>query len=224
MRILLVAATEFEIAGFRVFTEEAGADNIWFLITGPGMVQTTFALTSLLSVSQQGKQPFDLAINAGIAGAFDPGFEKGTVVDIIRDSFADLGAENGDEFIPAATIGLINPDELPFSKGLVYASHTLKPNFLPYPKATGITVNTVSGKLETIRRRQLIFEPDTESMEGAAFFYCCRRLDLPCLQLRSISNLVEKRNRENWNLPLAVTNLNTELIKLFKLLNTKDHE
>jgi hypothetical protein len=36
------------------------------------------------------------------------------------------------------------------------------------------------------------------------------------LQLRSVSNFIEQRNISNWNIPLAVRNLNDIL---FKILN-----
>jgi futalosine hydrolase len=50
--------------------------------------------------------------------------------------------------------------------------------------------------------------PQIESMEGAAFFYACRQLNVPCLQIRAVSNYVEKRNRDNWHIGLAIKNLN----------------
>jgi futalosine hydrolase len=53
-------------------------------------------------------------------------------------------------------------------------------------------------------------------MEGAAFFYACEEAQVEALQIRCISNYVEKRNRENWNLALAVKNLNDWLITSLK--------
>jgi futalosine hydrolase len=51
-------------------------------------------------------------------------------------------------------------------------------------------------------------------MEGAAFFYACRQFNIPCLQIRAVSNYVEKRNRDNWDIPLAIKNLNNFAIEL----------
>jgi futalosine hydrolase len=53
-------------------------------------------------------------------------------------------------------------------------------------------------------------------MEGAAFFYACEEANVDGLQVRAISNYVEKRNKENWNLALAVKNLNDWLIQDIK--------
>jgi futalosine hydrolase len=45
-------------------------------------------------------------------------------------------------------------------------------------------------------------------MEGASVFKVCEEFDVPCIQIRSISNKVEKRNKKNWDLELAIKNLN----------------
>ena len=61
-------------------------------------------------------------------------------------------------------------------------------------------------------------KPQLESMEGAAFFYACHQLKVPCVQIRAVSNYVEKRNRDNWEIGLAVKNLNTFALDLVKEL------
>jgi futalosine hydrolase len=48
-------------------------------------------------------------------------------------------------------------------------------------------------------------------MEGAAFAYVCAKMKVNAIQIRSISNQVEPRNRNNWNIPLAIKNLNEVL-------------
>ena len=57
-----------------------------------------------------------------------------------------------------------------------------------------------------------------ESMEGAAFFYACKQAGLPALQIRAVSNYVEKRNRDAWQIGLAVKNLNTFAVELLTSL------
>lgn len=215
MRILLVVATVFEVAGFIAYSKSQTRHNFKVLVTGPGMIKTTWALTDLLA---GGEDIYDLAINAGIAGSFDPDIITGTVVEVVQDVFADFGAEDGTAFLEASTINLSAPDEFPFRSGLLNSLHSFQPLLMNYQPVKGITVNTVSGHDETIKRRLSLFGAQTESMEGAAFFYCCLQKELPCLQIRAISNLVEKRNKENWNINLAVNNLNAELIKIAGML------
>ena len=74
-------------------------------------------------------------------------------------------------------------------------------------KVSGITVNTTHGAQISIQKIKKLFAPQIESMEGAAFLYACLLEGITCAQIRVISNKVEKRNKENWNIPLAVKNL-----------------
>ena len=48
-------------------------------------------------------------------------------------------------------------------------------------------------------------------MEGAAFFYVCLVKNIKFIQIRSVSNFVEERNKKAWKIPLAIENLNKEL-------------
>jgi futalosine hydrolase len=56
----------------------------------------------------------------------------------------------------------------------------------------------------------------TESMEGAAVFYVAGMLDIPVMQLRTISNYVEPRNRAAWRIQEAIQVLNDLLISILK--------
>jgi futalosine hydrolase len=56
-------------------------------------------------------------------------------------------------------------------------------------------------------------------MEGAAFFMAFNQTNCYVIQLRSISNYVEKRNKEKWNMPLAIKNLNDCLHKVILEIN-----
>ena len=60
--------------------------------------------------------------------------------------------------------------------------------------------------------------PDIESMEGAAFFMVCQKFKLPCLQIRTISNKIENRNKQNWKIELAIDNLNHSVKKILEIL------
>ena len=70
------------------------------LITGVGMVATAFALGRHLA-----NNDYDLAINLGIAGSFDRNIALGEVLEITQDTFAELGAENDNEFLPIDQLG-----------------------------------------------------------------------------------------------------------------------
>lgn len=206
MKILVVVATEAEItptlAHFNLkpsnFIETEKFD---VLITGVGMVATAFALGQKLNSN------YNLVLNVGIAGSFDRKIPLGEVVEIVEDTFAELGAEDQENFISLPQMGF---GENKFSSPLNLD--------LELREVKGITVNKVHGNLQSIEKTVELYQPQTESMEGAAVFYAASKVDIPALQVRSISNYVEPRNRESWQIGLAVKNLNDWLIKFLGTL------
>ncbi|MFT4665156.1 MAG: futalosine hydrolase [Polaribacter sp.] len=217
MTVVIVSATPFEIAPLRAWLDEhfeekeantfvKGTLKIQCLITGVGQVKTAFHLATLLATDRA-----DLYINAGIAGSYVENFPIGTVLNVIADRFGDLGVEesNGD-FTDVHQMDLIPKDEFPFTKGLLKNPDASSFKFLP--RAYGVTVNTVKGSQQNIDKVIKKYEPEVESMEGAAFAYACLQSGVNFLQIRAISNMVEPRNKENWDLPLAIGKLNEILI------------
>lgn len=81
-----------------------------------------------------------------------------------------------------------------------------------------VTVNTVTGTRETAGRLMLKYDPDIETMEGAAFFYVCSREGIPFIAFRAVSNRVGIRDRGSWNIALALENLALVLENLLKKL------
>jgi futalosine hydrolase len=92
---------------------------------------------------------------------------------------------------------------------------------LPFLKqGEGITVNKVHGSTESIEKiKKLHPNSLVESMEGAAVFYAADKMTIPVIEIRGISNYVERRNRATWNIPLAIMNSNKALIKTLEYLN-----
>jgi futalosine hydrolase len=208
MRILFVAATEFEVKRLvESKVLKVRGQNVSFLITGVGMVATAFALGRELATNR-----YDLAINLGIAGSFDRSIALGDLAEITEDSIAELGAEDDETFMSISQMGF-GESKFAASKQLsaIYNGRTIK-------QATAITVNTVHGNETSIKRVQQRLNAQIESMEGAAFFYACHEAGVPCMQIRAVSNYVEKRNRGAWQIELAVENLNTFAIDLMNKL------
>jgi futalosine hydrolase len=177
------------------------------LCTGVGMVATAFHIGITL-----GNISYDRVINIGIAGSFDKNISIGDVVEITQDQFSEMGAENGTDFLSLLDLKLVQANDFPFESGVLKNEQTLWK--LNYPKVKAITVNKVHGNDSSINNTQKRFKPQIESMEGAAFFYACHFACVPCVQLRSISNYVEKRNKESWNMSLAIKAINNEIINL----------
>lgn len=222
MKCLLTAATLEEIKptirhfGFpeTAFSSNAAGNlQLDVLISGVGMVSTTHQLTRALL-----KTPYDLAVNAGIAGAFDRNLALGDVVQVSSDQFPEMGAEDGQQFLSLIQLGLQDPKAFPFLWGELCPQDPWLPELRSLQKVRGITVNKVHGHIDSILAMQDRVNPQVESMEGAAFYYVCMSEQVPCVQIRSISNYVEPRNRDAWNIPLAVKELNQYLIEMITVL------
>ena len=224
MRFLLVAATELELAPLvgrltpaspsservRAFTH--ASHHVDILTTGVGMVATATWCARVLA-----QQRYDLAVNLGVCGSFDPACPPGTVVHVTADCLPELGAEDDQEFLTVQQLGLLGPDDAPFSGGrLVNPDPPSNRAIAGLPAVTGITVNTVHGNVESIARVVERYTPAVESMEGAAFMYACLVSGTRCAQVRAVSNMVEKRNRAAWKLTEAVAALNGAGLRLIE--------
>lgn len=199
MKLLVVAATTLEI---EPFLQAIKSKPIDVLIGGVGMVPTSYELGKILTTNK-----YDALLNVGIAGSFDPDIEPGTVVRVKTDIFSELGAEDDNTFLSIDDMGFGNS-----------TYHESVKSFMKYHSVSalkevrGITVNTVHGNLTSIATVSSRLKPEVESMEGAAVFYAAQKEGIGCLQVRSISNLVEKRDRSSWQVQLAIKNLNDWLI------------
>lgn len=216
---LFVAATEFEILPLQnhlLANGETIAPNVFsihgrivaLLVTGVGQAHTAYALGRVFATGT-----YDLVINAGVAGAFSPDFRLGEVVQVVTERFADLGVEERDgHFTDMWELGLIGHNQPPYQLGWL---ENPAPIDLPnISNVRGLTVNTVHGEAKSIAKIRQKYPADIETMEGAALFFACLTSGVPFAQLRAVSNHVEPRNRDNWQLGLAIENLNKVLISL----------
>lgn len=219
MKIIFVSATPFEIEPLRQHLQanfwphsndhfQKDSLEVHLLVAGIGMTLTAFNLGGLFA-----KQSFDLVVNAGIAGAFpNRSLQIGDVVNVISERFADMGVEEADgSFTSVHELGLLDANASPFTEGEL---RNPVDDFDFLPTAKGLTVNKVHGFQPSIDALCSKYEADVESMEGAAFFMACLLADVPFLEIRSISNFVETRNRAAWDLPKAIKNLNEVLVSM----------
>lgn len=189
--------------------------KIDILISGIGISSTTYKLTKALL-----EKKYDFVINIGICGSFNPDLPNGTCVHVVQDEFADLGIttlKNG--FVTLFDEGFISENEYPFTNGKLIAKSFGYDCKLP--KINGITVNTVSGNEAQIQMRKEKFNADIETMEGAAVAYVCLSENVNFIQIRSVSNPVEPRKKENWDISLAIGNLTDTILNFLQSINTK---
>src|SRR6185295_3957702 len=120
MNLLLVAATWDEIKPLENFLQEMDAEGkfhdhaVEICVTGIGGVQTAFHLGKILSTGK-----WDLAIQLGICGSFRKEFPIGTTVNVAEECFADFGVEDGEIFLDAFEIGLLEANKFPFENGVM---------------------------------------------------------------------------------------------------------
>ena len=221
-KITIIAATKMEIEPlithfpFKIISSNLleflnNDTNIHILITGMGMLSTAANLAIYATQNER-----DLFINAGIAGAFDRNISIGTVLFVESETYGDFGVEDGDEFADFFDLGFLDKKEDAFQYGKKEAIGEIKnhPIIKNLKKVNSITVNKVHGNPKTIESLLKKYQPDIENMEGLAFYYVCYLLQKDCIEIRSISNYVEKRNKENWDIKGAIKNLNQTLFDL----------
>lgn len=192
MKILIITATDFEL-------DKNQFSNHEMLISGIGILETALKLTKKLTSNN-----YDLVINTGIAGSFNKDIKIGDVVEVTQDILSEIGYEENENFFEFKSFTVPNKFTVDSKTDLL--------------KVKSITVNTVSGNLASINKIKKRLNPDIETMEGAAIFRVCNDFDIPCIQIRSISNIVGERNKKHWNIDLAVKNLNLSLKNIINSL------
>lgn len=224
MQLLITSATGFEIAPLEDwlkanarqtgnFRYQLGTARIDLLISGVGIPLSAYSFGKLFATNT-----YDLAIQAGIAGALDRSLEIGEVVQVATETFGDLGVEEADgSFTSAFQLGLIGSHQPPFTNEQLLSPTV--PGIAAFLKLVrGVTVSRVHGSKAGIAALRERSDAQVESMEGACFAYACLLEQQAFLQIRSISNYVEARNREAWDIPLAIGNLNKVLQDMVQIL------
>ena len=223
--VLIVAATsaESEVVGLpgEVVQKTGGFSlgdmDVSILVAGVGSYSTSWEMQKW--IAQNGKP--GLALNIGIAGSYNQSLVIGDVVMPVTDCFADAGIEDGSRFLSIYEAGLAGPDAFPFRNGRIHAGQhfveLLKDIARP---VNAITVNTATGSDSTRDKLFRKYKPDIETMEGATFFYICSREGIPFTALRAVSNMVEPRDKRNWDIKLALTNLAKKLEQVLLILNS----
>jgi futalosine hydrolase len=222
MRILIVAATAAEIAPLvaQLSYEADGGQNVAryayrghavdVLTTGVGMVATAAWTSKALAEAR-----YDFGLNLGVCGSFVRTLAPETVVHVISDCIAELGAEDDEAFLTIEELNIVGANNTPLDSSRIV--NPSPPRISPLNAllaVRGVTVNTVHGNDASIAAFVQRFNPDVESMEGAAFMYACAIHGLVFAQVRAVSNIIEKRNRAAWSLAPAIRNLGETALRI----------
>jgi futalosine hydrolase len=194
MQILVIAAKDAEIKPTVEFMAAHYPNDtfIQFAYTDIGLTAAAFSITRLALT-----QAPELIIQAGIAGSFENGYQPGEVVLIETEQQADLGVLENEQWKNIFDLQLTDENQAPYKKGLLPNPYINHFNFLGIRKVASISVNTISTDTATITRMQ----------QGS-------QLQIPFVQLRSMSNQVGERDKSHWHFNQAIQSLNAKLIEL----------
>jgi len=199
---LLVTATEQEMEPLaEALTGVVG----WLpLVAGIGCLETAVRLTRWLV---GGHDQLRGVINCGVAGAFvgaGPG-----LLDLClatEETQADIGVGSTSGVSDFET--MLVPSRFPLDCRLrqdacrILSEAGLRPWLGPF-----LSVLTVSGTERLGQARRQRYQAICENMEGAAVARVAAEFHLPCLELRTISNLVVDRDLSQWQMAAAIDRL-----------------
>jgi futalosine hydrolase len=185
---------------------------VYFATHGVGVMHATKTIMEICHLHKP-----DLIIQAGIAGSYNKQLALGNVYTVSADRLADVGAQDHENFLSVYDLELEDQTHTPYTNGWLFNTELPYPVFFSgFNPLSSITVNTATGNQATIDLWQNLYKPSLETMEGAALHYVCLTEKIAFVQLRAISNYVTPRNKNTWQIGLAVTNLNDVLISYLK--------
>lgn len=223
MRILICAAEQEELdsatQALRLYESKiAGKVQVDFLLTGIGTTSACYRIAKKLVEAESEGNRYSLAIDIGIAGSYDlEKFPIGSVALIEKEFFGDLGFMTAYGFQSLFDAKTLDANLFPFKDGAL--------EMLPLPdffndiasnfkKATGVTVQTITGNGKTVAMLKDKYSAHIESMEGAAFFYVCLNENVKFMEFRSVSNRVGEEDTSKWESTKALESL-IDALKLF---------
>ncbi|MGJ9382833.1 futalosine hydrolase [Salipaludibacillus sp. CF4.18] len=202
-KILIMTSVEAEQNAIR---EGLGLNNERFTLAlaGVGPMSAAANTATMLANSD-----FSLVINMGIAGGFPESANIGDVVIALKMVAADLGAESENGFKPIEELGFgksvytVTPDLVDKVNAAIQID-----SLISVHTKTILTLSTVTGTTKSLEELQQRFpEAGAEAMEGFGVATAAELKGVPCMEIRSISNLIGPRDREAWRIKDALESL-----------------
>lgn len=195
-------------------------------VSGMGKVNAAHAATRLIL----DHAPSCIA-NIGIGGAYpSSGLAVGDIAVAEQEIYGDEGVLLKDGFHGADFIGIpllkkggkkffntFRPDNVLAEKAVRAAQLvTCYSSLVTVAKGCFLTVSTCTGTKKRARELEERFGAICENMEGAAIAHVCSLYDVPFIEMRSISNIVQDRDRSRWNIKLAAENCQEAALALIR--------
>lgn len=200
-QILIVTAVDAEHAAIKRGLDTIGteaAEAVTLIAGGVGAANAAAATAEALA-----REPYRVAISAGVAGGFAGATTVGTLLVADRIIAADLGVED-----PEAPDGFTSVDSLGFGSAVVDARPISALDRLGAVRGDLLTVNTVTGSAEGATRLAKRYPNAVgEAMEGYGVAVAASRFGVPAAEVRGVSNLVGPRDRGAWRIGEALAAL-----------------
>lgn len=211
-RILIMTAVEAEREAVLRGLKGDERFDVVLADVGPASAaaNTAFALA---------KNHYDLVISAGIGGGFVGRAGIGSVVLGTESIAADLGAETANGFASVDELGF-GTVKIDCEPSLVAALTTvLRKTELDVKTGSILTVSTVTGTKVTADTLAHRYPNSTaEAMEGYGVAVAAEHLNIPFLEIRTISNAVGPRNHDEWRIGDALASLEKTCAILLEVL------
>lgn len=211
MKIIVAAATNFELSFLQ---KNIKNKNVLYTTTGVGMLATAVHLTQIIYENKP-----DIIIQIGIAGCFDTNIALGNVVLVENEYLGDVGVIEKNIWKDIFDMKLQSKSQKPFIKKAIVNKNINQYNCNHLPIVNAVTINQVSTQPHLINQLIKKYNPVIESMEGAALHYVGNVFNINYVQMRGISNYVGERDKNNWQIELALKNVAKDLKFLLQSLS-----
>jgi futalosine hydrolase len=216
--------------------KQTGADGLYYkgnlagscvvmTVSGIGKVNAAHAATRLI-LDHAPAQIW----NIGIGGAYpSSGLGIGDIAVAEREIYGDEGVLQKEGLTGLSLLGipLLKKgrkkyfNEFILDRKLMQKAAGLRSPEMPSFRVKSgpfVTVSACTGTVARAREIEERFHAVCENMEGAAIAHICTRYDVPMVEMRGISNIVEDRDRARWNIRLAADNCQQAAQNLLRIV------
>jgi futalosine hydrolase len=202
-------AVEFELNGH----------TLLLTVTGVGLINAAMVAGRLLD-----RPGVTGMVNLGIAGAYSVGaYPLGTACYVWQEDWPEFGLLDEEGSVDAKGLGLslghvgkkeiwnrilLNPVNDAEKMGLFLPDSCLR--------TSSVSVSSVTGTEERAAWLKTSCNGDLENMEGFALAFGAAQKGVPFLEVRTVSNLVGSREKEDWDLNGALGKLGDIVAEIFK--------
>lgn len=206
--------------GFPRFSGRLAGRPVELVLTGPGKANAAAAAASCLA-----SQRPDAILQFGCGGAYpQAALNIGDLALATCEILLDEGSDSPEGFLDFEDLGLplVERPAAPlynrfdFDSALVDELYDglrsfAADNGISCGKGPFVTVSTCTGTDEQARQRWQDSLAVCENMEGAALALVAARFGVPMVELRGISNIAARRQRDEWDIPGACRNVRKAL-------------